>query len=140
MSSSAVTGMASLPLPELCPMVKPMTEIELNEQIECLLTDQAPQGSTRPTGAAYRREMLVRKNDVRMRAISRHYIPRGPFVDWSFDGTTLLHSGYYIKCPHSSKEKKLLKRLTNKRCRREWRLPLKGQQYRRLLDYWWILD
>lgn len=140
MPSSAVAGMASLPSPVLCLMVKPMTEIELNEQIERLLTEPAYIRSVRQTGPAYRREMGVRKSDKRMQAISHHYIPRGPFVNWSFDGSTLFHSGYYIKYLRSSKEKKLLKKLTSKRVRRALDLPMKGKQYRRLLDYWWILD
>lgn len=140
MPSSAVAGMASLPSPVLCLMVKPMTEIELNEQIERLLTEPAYIRSVRQTGSAYRREMGVRKSDKRMQAISHHYIPRGPFVNWSFDGSTLFHSGYYIKYPRSSKEKKLLKKLTSKRVRRALDLPMKGKQYRRLLDYWWMLD
>lgn len=140
MPSSAVAGMASLPSPVLCLMVKPMTEIELNEQIERLLTEPAYIRSVRQTGPAYRREMGVRKSDKRMQAISHHYIPRGPFVNWSFDGSTLFHSGYYIKYPRSSKEKKFLKKLTSKRVRRALDLPMKGKQYRRLLDYWWILD
>ena len=140
MPSSAVAGMASLPSPVLCLMVKPMTEIELNEQIERLLTEPAYIRSVRQTGSAYRREMGVRKSDKRKQAISHHYIPRGPFVNWSFDGSTLFHSGYYIKYPRSSKEKELLKKLTSKRVRRALDLPMKGKQYRRLLDYWWILD
>lgn len=125
-------------------MGKLMTEIELNEQIErieALRIEMLTPSPDRRTGAAYRREMRTRKNDALMRALfSRRYIPRAPYVDWGFDGPTLLHSGYYIKYPHSSKEKKLLKRLTSKRCRRECMLPLKGKQYRRTLDYWWILD
>lgn len=140
MPNSAVAGMVSLQSPALCLMVKPMTEIELNEKIESLLTESDSIQPVRRTGTAYRREMGVRKNDKRMRAISRHYIPRGPFVDWGFDGSTLLHSGYYIKYPRNSKEKKLRKRLTSKRVRRELSLPLKWKQYQRLLDYWWILD
>lgn len=121
-------------------MVKPMTEIELNERIERLLIEQEHSCIVKQGDTAYRREMRVRKNDKRMHEISRHYIPRGPFVSWGFEGTTLYHSGYYIKYPRNSKEKKLLKRLTNKRCRRAAELPSKGLQYRRLLDYWWILD
>ncbi|MGM9602772.1 MAG: hypothetical protein ACI3W5_14470 [Faecousia sp.] len=120
-----------------------MTETELNEQIErieALRIEMLPPSPGRLTGAAYRREMRTRKNDALVRAVSRRYIPRAPYVDWGFDGPTLLHSGYYIKYPRSSKEKKLLKRLTSKRCRRECTLPLKGKRYRRILDYWWILD
>ena len=42
MPSSAVAGMVFLLSQELFQMVKPMTEIELNEKIENLLTESAP--------------------------------------------------------------------------------------------------
>lgn len=64
MPSSAVAGMVFLLSQELFQMVKPMTEIELNEKIENLLTESAPVQSSRRTGSAYRREMRIRKNDA----------------------------------------------------------------------------
>ena len=62
MRSSAVAGMVFLPSQELCQMEKPMTEIELNEKIENLLTESATRQPSRRTGYAYRREMRIRKN------------------------------------------------------------------------------
>ena len=120
-----------------------MTETGLNAQIrqtEALRIELLPPSPRRPTGAAYRREMQARKNDALVRAVSRRYIPGVPYVDRGFGGPPLLHSGYYIKYPRSSKKKKRLKRLTGKRCRRERSLPLKGNQYRRVLNRWLILD
>ena len=49
MPSSAVAGMVFLLSQELFQMVKPMTEIELNEKIENLLTESAPVQSSRRT-------------------------------------------------------------------------------------------
>ena len=76
-----------------------MTEIELNEQIETLLTDPAPQKINQHSGTAYRREMRFRKNDRLMRIITRSYVPHTGYIDYGFDGDTLLHSGKYIKSP-----------------------------------------
>ena len=42
MRSSAVAGMVFVPSQERCQTEKPMTEIELNEKIENLLTESAP--------------------------------------------------------------------------------------------------
>ena len=121
-------------------MGKPMTEIELNEQIERLVSEGTPLSLTGQRGRGYRREMHVRKNDRKMQNISWRYLPCGPYVSAGFDGKTLLHSGFYIKYPRNSKERKILKRLSEKQCRRATHLPRKGKKYRRLLDYWWTLD
>ena len=53
MPSSAVAGMVFLLSQELFQMVKPMTEIELNEKIENLLTESAPVQSSRRTAVSY---------------------------------------------------------------------------------------
>lgn len=102
MPSSAVAGMVFLLSQELFQMVKPMTEIELNEKIENLLTESAPVQSSRRTGSAYRREMRIRKNDALMRIVTRRYVPHAGYIDYGFDGDTLLHSGKYIKYPKNS--------------------------------------
>ena len=52
MRSSAVAGMVFVLSQELCQTVKPMTEIELNEKIENLLTESAPRQPSRRTGSA----------------------------------------------------------------------------------------
>ena len=83
-------------------MVKPMTEIELNKKIENLLTESVPRQPSRRTGSAYRREMRIRKNDALMRIVTRKYVPHAGYIDYGFDGDTLLHSGKYIKYPQNS--------------------------------------
>lgn len=83
-------------------MVKPMTEIELNKKIENLLTESVPRQPSRRTGSAYRREMRIRKNDALMRIVTRKYVPHAGYIDYGFDGDTLLHSGKYIKYPKNS--------------------------------------
>lgn len=104
MRSSAVAGMVFLLSQELCQMVKPMTEIELNEKIENLLTGSATRQPSRRTDSAYRREMRIRKNDALMRIVTRRYVPHAGYIDYGFDGNTLLHSGKYIKYPKVSQE------------------------------------
>ena len=76
-------------------MVKLMTEIELNEKITNLLSENPTQQkqSRRP----YARENRVKKDDRLLRIIQRYYIPHAGYVDCGFDSTTLLHSGKYIK-------------------------------------------
>ena len=81
MRSSAVAGMVFLLSQELCQMVKPMTEIELNEKIENLLTESAPRQPSRRTGSAYRREMRIRKNNALMRIVTRRYVPHAGYID-----------------------------------------------------------
>lgn len=120
-------------------MEKLMTEIELNEKIEALLIDPGPQRPARRTGTAYRREMRVRKNDALMRIITRSYVPHAGYIDYGFDGDTLLHSGKYIKFPKNSNCQRWIKRETSRKFRNCPDLPKKGNSYRRLFDYWWTL-
>ena len=41
--------------------------------------------------------MKARKDDRLLQIITRYYMPHAGYVDWGFDGRTLLHSGKYIK-------------------------------------------
>ena len=116
-----------------------MTEIELNEKIENLLTESAPRQPSRRTGSAYRREMRIRKNDALMRIVTRRYVPHAGYIDYGFDGNTLLHSGKYIKYPKNSNCQRWMKRETSRKFRNCQDLPRKGNYYRRLFDYWWTL-
>ena len=120
-------------------MGKPMTEIELNEQIESLLTEPDSQPLSRQTGMAYRREMKVRKNDQLRRIVTRSYVPHAGYIDYGFDGDTLLHSGKYIKYLKNSNCQRWIKRETSRRFRNCKELPPKGNYYRRLFDYWWTM-
>ena len=116
-----------------------MTVTELNEKIKELLTESAPQQPSRRTGPAYRREMRTRKNDALMRIVTRKYVPHAGYIDDGFNGDTLLHSGKYIKYPKNSHCQRWIKRETSRRSRNCKSLPVKGNHYRRLFDYWWTL-
>ena len=82
----------------------------------------------------------VRKNDRLLRIINfGGYAPHVGYIDWGFDGKTLLHSGKYIKYPRNSRLQKWMKRKTSSRIRAYWDMPRKGNFYRRLFDYWWTM-
>jgi hypothetical protein len=119
-----------------------MTETEINEallRLEQQRNELLPPAPTRRTGACYRRQMRFCKNDRLMVIVGRHYIPHAGYIDWGFDGKTLLHSGKYIKYPKNSNCQKWMKRETSRRIRNCKCAPPKGNFYRRLFDYWWTM-
>lgn len=117
-----------------------MTEIELNERISALLAERPIQGRAVPGHKYSGREMKVRKDDRLLKIINHGgYAPHIGYVDWGFNGKTLLHSGKYIKYPKNSNCQRWMKRLTSKKARRYSDFTGKGNQYRRLFDYWWTL-
>lgn len=93
----------------------------------------------------YLADQLFVKNEVRVWFGQEYICPDGPYiphagyVDCGFDSTTLLHSGKYIKYPKHSHCQRWMKRLTSKKTRRCTDLVRKGNEYRRLFDYWWTL-
>lgn len=131
--------MESLPSHALCRMVKPMTEIELNARIDALLTENPVQQKAGQDRRLHRRAMKVHKDDRLLRIINRNYVPYAGYVDRGFNGQTLLHSGKYIKYPKNSNSQRRIKRLTSKRVRQCPELTGKGNQYCRLLGFWWAL-
>ena len=87
-----------------------------------------------------RRINKVRKQDKLLRIINtKGYAPHRGYIDYGFNGPTLLHSGKHIKYPRDSKPQRQLKRATSKKMRHSPALPLKGNSYRRLSEYWWII-
>jgi hypothetical protein len=119
-----------------------MTETEINEallRLEQQRNELLPPAPARRTGACYRRQMRFSKNDRLVVIVGRHYIPRAGYIDWGFDGKTLLHSGKYIKYPKNSNCQKWMKRETSRRIRNCECAPPKGNFYRRLFDYWWTM-
>lgn len=116
-----------------------MTEIELSERIEALLTENPVQQKAGQGHKSYSREMQVRKEDRLLQIISQSYRPHAGYVDWDFSGPTLLRSGKYIKYPKNSSCQRWMKRLTSKKARHCPELKDKGNRYRRLFDFWWTL-
>ena len=58
--------------------------------------------------------MRIRKNDALMRIVTRKYVPHAGYIDYGFDGDTLLHSGKYIKYPKNSNCQRWMKRETSR--------------------------
>lgn len=114
-----------------------MTAFEINEQLAVLLSENPVQ--LKQSNRFSIRKISAAKNNRLMRIIRRHYIPHAGYIDYDFDGFTLLHSGKYIKCPKNSNCQRWMKRLTSKRYRHNEELFGKGNQYRRLFDYWWTI-
>ena len=132
--------MGSLLSRAVCEMVRLMTEIELNKRIETLLTERPIQPKSTPASIYSRQEIKVRKDDRLLKIMNYGgYAPHVGYVDWGFDGRTLLHTGKYIKYPKNSNCQRWMKRLTSKKTRRNSELTGKGNQYRRLFDSWWTL-
>lgn len=118
-----------------------MTETELNERIdEIREADKSEEHQKKKSRARLRRARRVQKNDRLLRIINYGgYAPHRGYVDWGFDGKTLLHSGKYIKYPKNSNCQRWIKRETSRRLRSCRSIPVKGNYYRRLFDYWWTL-
>ena len=118
-----------------------MTEIELNERLAALLKNSEKEpGHSRRTGRRYRRKKGQEKADRRLSIVQLSgYAPHRGYVDWDFEGKTLLHTGKHIKYPKNSKCQRWLKRVSNKNVRTCPYLPKKGNGYHRFSDYWWAL-
>ncbi|MDE6282258.1 MAG: hypothetical protein K2M15_10835 [Oscillospiraceae bacterium] len=73
-----------------------MTETELNEQLATFLENPEKEPShLRRTGRRYRRWKRIEKADRRLFIIQLSgYAPHRGYVDWGFEGKTLLHTGY----------------------------------------------
>ena len=52
---------------------------------------------------------------------------------------TLLHSGLHIQYMKSSDRQQCLKRRSNRKVRKYFGLSKKGNQYRKVFEYWWTL-
>lgn len=118
-----------------------MTETELNEQIAAAFpTEDYDNRQTEKRRRRMRRQVSIQKNDAIMR-ITHYggYAPHRGYIDWGFYGKTLLHSGKYIKYPKNSKYQKRGKKATSRKMRDCPITPAKGNYYRRLFDYWWVL-
>ena len=117
-----------------------MTESELNEKIAGLPASEASEAHLRGKGChRLRRVRDIQKSDRLLRIIYGGYAPHRGYIDWGFDGRTLLHTGKYIKYPKNSSCQRWIKRETSRRIRRCRNALLKGNFYRRLFDYWWTL-
>lgn len=113
-----------------------------SDEIERFLAKQRRNDSTpssKSTRRRRRREKVLR-DDRLLRIINYGgYHPNVGYIDWGFDGKTLLHSGKYIKYPKNSSRQNEAKRISRRAERRCDDVPVKGNYYRRLFAYWWYV-
>ena len=118
-----------------------MTETVLNERIAALQENDGSAARQREI-ARHRlhRASSIEKNDALLRIINYGgYAPHRGYIDWGYNGQTLLHSGKYIKYPKNSNCQSWMKKQTSRRIRSCRDVPVKSNYYRRLFDYWWTL-
>ena len=78
-----------------------MTETALNEKIAKLTENELSEAHLRSKGRRrLRRVRDIQKSDRLLHIINYGgYAPHRGYIDWGFDGKTLLHTGKYIKYP-----------------------------------------
>ena len=118
-----------------------MTETELSARLSVIQTGEAAEDRRRAKELRRKRfVMRSHKNDALLHITNYGgYAPHVGYIDYGFDGPTLLHSGKYFKYPKNSKCQRWMKRETSRRWRNSIDAPVKGNYYRRLFDYWWTL-
>ena len=118
-----------------------MTETELNERIaELQEVDSEAVHQKQKERVRLRRFRDVQKTDRLLQIINYGgYAPHRGYIDWGYDGSTLLHGGKHIKYPKNSSRQGWMKKETSRRIRNCRAISEKGNYYRRLFDYWWTL-
>ena len=96
-----------------------MTETALNEKIAKLTENELSEAHLRSKGRRrLRRVRDIQKSDRLLHIINYGgYAPHRGYIDWGFDGKTLLHTGKYIKYPKNSNCQRWIKRETSRRIR-----------------------
>ena len=90
----------------------------------------------RKTGRCYRRVMRIRK-ERRLKQIIRQEQLYYPFrIEEAYIDGVWQEVGKHIKYAKNSGRKQCLKGLSNRKVRRYPHLLHKGNQYRRMFDYW----
>ncbi len=119
-----------------------MTETELNGRIAALAANEAAGDRLKEKEKVRRRRKAeIRKGD-RWLHIARDWgrNPHAGYIERSFTARTLVHSGRYITYFKSSRSRVDLKQETSAAARRyRYDFPVKGNSYRRLIDFWWEL-
>lgn len=101
-------------------------------------SEEKTRNRARKTGRAYRRRMNYLKKK-RLMEIVKTGCNRSFYKNWECaDGS--FHRLYdYIRYPKNSNRKRFLKNCSNRKIRREREESMKGNQYRKIFDYWWEL-
>lgn len=119
-----------------------MTEQELNKRIaEILGSTKNEPGCGRRSGRQYRRTQCVRHSDHLLFLIQHsRYAPNMGYIKGDYERLrALLHSGLHVQYMKSSNCQRYLKRRSNRKVRKYFGLSKKGNQYRKVFEYWWTL-
>ena len=119
-----------------------MTEQELNKRIaEILGSTKNEPGCGRRSGRQYRRTQCVKHSDHLLFLIQHsRYAPNMGYIKEDYERLrTLLHSGLHVQYMKSSNCQRYLKRRSNRKVRKYFDLSKKGNQYRKVFEYWWTL-
>lgn len=114
-----------------------MTESESSEKIAGLVENESSEAHLRSEN----RRRLRRVRDIQKSDRLLHIInyggcaPHRGYIDWGFDGRTLLHTGKYIKYPKNSRGQRWIKRETSRRIRSCRNTQAKGNFYRHFFAY-----
>lgn len=92
----------------------------------------------RRTGIAYRRFVTEKHKRKLLKLVGYKKNIHMGYVDWGYVDGVWQQTGNYIKYPKNSNRQRLLKRYANKVVRK-YVNNLRGNQYRKCFDYWWIL-
>ena len=115
-----------------------MTESESSEKIAGLVENESSEAHLRSKNRRrLRRVRDIQKSDRLLHIINYgNHATHRRYIDWGFDGRTLLHTGKYIKYPKNSRSQSWIKLETSRRIRSCRNAPAKGNfYYRRLFDY-----
>jgi hypothetical protein len=93
----------------------------------------------RKTGREYRKMMKLKKKKSLIEIINRRYIPWAGWIDWGEVDGKWVQTGKFVKYPKSSNTQRYLKKVSNKKVRKAQDLK-SGRSYRKIIEYWWILD
>ena len=99
------------------------------------------QADRRDPGRQYRRTQCVKHSDHLLFLIQHsRYAPNMGYIKGDYERLrTLLHSGLHIQYMKSSNCQRYLKRRSNRKVRKYFGLSKKGNQYRKVFEYWWTL-
>ena len=115
-----------------------MTETALEKRLSELRDPIKPPSPTR--SREYRRKQERKHFDRMFQIVSNSCFRIPGYVDWAEDENgNWRPSGKYIKYPKNSNCQRWMKRLTSKKTRKAEDISVKGNDYRRIFDYWWTL-
>lgn len=124
-----------------CGCDKVQTEFSIGGYCEDAF-EQVPTQRTngsRKTGSAYRRQMRRQKRDRQMEIMTYGYHPAAGYTDWGWVDGVYQPAGDHIQYPKNSNRQVYWKNQSNRKVRRYKGDLQKGNAYRKLFEYTWMV-